>query len=171
MIVVAIAFAALPALASAIDFRGRVITQTNYGSGATIGTSNPSVGSSYSFEFIMSRITSPEQRFIQTGWIKRTACGSSPRVYVENYKDTGGYNGHCLMQYAPSGDNDYYQEYDGNTGYWCHGYNGTCVESKSASTVVGFSTGTLCQRMNLSQNANATASGRPYNRRFCRSRH
>ena len=46
------------------------------------------------------------------------------------------------MQYAPSGDNDYYQEYDSNTGYWCHGYNGICVQSKNAGSVVGFATGT-----------------------------
>lgn len=142
VVILAIGLAVVPALAFAIDWRGRVVNQTNYGSGATIGTSNPSVGTSYSFEFIMSRITSPEQRFIQTGWIKKSSCGSSPRLFVENYKDTGGYNNQCLMQYAPSGDNDYYQEYDGNTGYWCHGYNGICVQSKLASTVVGFSTGT-----------------------------
>lgn len=141
-IVLAIMFAVSPALASAADWRGRAIAQTNYGSGATIGTTNPNVGASASYEFIMSRVNAPENKFIQTGWIKHVSCGSNPRVFVENYTGSGGYSNQCLMQYAPSGDNAYYQEYDAYTGYWCHGYNGMCVQSKSSS-VIGFTTSSM----------------------------
>jgi hypothetical protein len=130
----------LPLTTEAADFRGRRVTVSNYGSGARMGIRDPYVGSHASFELIQSRIYSPSARFIQTGWSRQTACGVHSSVFVEVYNppnNPGGYTNRCNL-YFPAGDADYYQEYDGNTGYWCHGYQGYCIESRYAATGVGF---------------------------------
>jgi hypothetical protein len=132
----------VPSLSSANDFRGRRVTITNYGSGARMGIRDPYVGPHASFEFVQSRIYSPASRFIQTGWSRQPACGNNSSVFVEVYNPdfyAGGFNNTCNL-YFPQGDADYYQEYDGNTGYWCHGYQGYCIKSRYAATEVGFAT-------------------------------
>ncbi len=113
----------------------------NYGSAATIGTSDPYVGSDYSFEFIRSATYSPIQRHVQTGWIKWGYCNSGNVAVFWEYYDGSNYVNSCTT-YSPSGDKDYYNEYDGNTGYWCHGYQGYCIRSE-LSTTVGFSQGSV----------------------------
>lgn len=119
-----------PTLADHNSWRGRHVGITNYGSGATIGTSDPYVGSWASFEFI--RTAADDGSMVQIGWSKQPACGPSPSVFWEHYTPNLGYRNAC-GEYFPTGDKDYYNEYDGNTGYWCLGYQGYCLHSEPAS--------------------------------------
>lgn len=122
-------------------FRGRQVNVVNYGSGATIGTSDPYVGGEYSFELIRSATYDPIQRHVQTGWMKWAYCpGGTVSVFWE-YFDGTNYINKCTT-YHPIGDQDYYNEYDGTTLYWCHGYQGFCVNSERW-TDVGFNTATV----------------------------
>lgn len=133
-----------PLSLSAADFRGRSVSVTNYGAAVTMGVRNPVVGSHASFQMLGSLNYAPEHRHIQTGWSRQPACGTNSSVFVEVYNppdNPGGYNNRCNLA-TPAGDADYYHEYDGSTGYWCHGYQGTCIESRTAASGVGFASAT-----------------------------
>ena len=125
------------ALASNVSFRGSYVFQSNYGSAATIGTSQPPVFGQASFEFLMSRQElSSEARFVQIGWSKQSGCGSATSVFAEIFNPDLGtglsaYRNRC-RQYFPQSDNDYYSEYNPATSakYWCSGYNGIVIWCK-----------------------------------------
>src|SRR5579875_1023259 len=118
---------------SARSFRGQEIGQSNYGSGAVIGTSQPYTGGHSSFELIRSANYVPGgQSMVQTGWTMQPACGNKTAVFWEYANPAIGYVNSCTTYY-PTGDKSYYNEYDGNTGYWSHGYQGYVIHSELAS--------------------------------------
>lgn len=115
---------ALPGEAALLGFRAQ---PQLYGAGATIGTSNPNVGSTYYSREVIEARSNDSFYILRVGWHKSFFCGSTPRFYYhrENFT-TGLLQGTCIQGVPVSGDNDFYLEYNGSNQYWCHGMNGTC---------------------------------------------
>jgi hypothetical protein len=128
-------------------FEGYVTNQpANDGSSANIFTVNPNLGSGglrLSFVLILTLRDSGvgTSAFIQTGIAKglNGGCGTTVKMIAE-FIDRGGssdpfnnqYIQHCDKPIYPSvgTTHTYTNEYDPNTDYWCHDYDGVCQYSE-----------------------------------------
>lgn len=131
-------------------FQGRITYQPNYGSAARISTPDPAprsvnAGSDglLSFMFINSQtpLGQGTQMFIQTGWFYAVNyfgnnCGGGPRLFwefIDFNTVPASYQNGCTNTYPGAGStHSYGQQYDANTAYWCHLYDGNCFKSEPA---------------------------------------
>lgn len=127
-----------PAGATLTDYVRRLNAPVfNYGSKATIGTNTSPyvVSGDFTGQFVEStKASGGDLHGIGSGWAAgQILCGpvagnSTTLAWMEPFLGEG-----CMMQNV-FGDITYSNEYDGNSGYWCHDITGSCYRSIAAST-------------------------------------